>query len=96
MRSRQFTRVFLGQGFKEKSRHIHHMRAYVCERVMCAERDIGGVEGGFHAGGVDGCYSCAGGEEGGEEEGEKEGDETNAGVVVQGELGVETFGAYYM
>ncbi len=65
--------VVRGQVFEEEGLHVADVRAEGGDVVVfwVAEREVGGVEGGFFAGGVDGDDVGAGGEGGGAEEGEQ-------------------------
>lgn len=86
--------VVRGQGFEEKGFHMTGVGADGGDVVVLrvTEGEVGGVEGGFFAGGVDGDDVGAGGEGGGAEEGEEVVGEAQAGEVEEGEVGVEAFG----
>lgn len=73
--------VVRGQRFEEERFHVADVGAQGGDVVVLrgAEGEVGGVEGGFFAGGVDGDEVCAGGEGGGVEEGEEVVGEAHAG-----------------
>ena len=75
----------LDEGFHEKGFHDHGMGAHVGQGVVfwVAEREIGGCQGGFFAGGVNGDYVCW--PWGSEEEREKLCCEAHPRIVKQGQ-----------
>ena len=89
--------VVRGQVFEEEGLHVADVGAEGGDVVVfwVAEGEVGGVEGGFFAGGVDGDEVGAGGEGGGAVEGEEVVGEAHTGVIEEGEVSVETFGGLY-